>query len=657
LTYELKPLEGGIYMEPKERSSDKAAQEMIALMAKEGQQNAWDRLQAQSPQCGFGKQGICCRICTMGPCRITKKAPVGVCGADADTIVARNFLRAVAGGASAHSDHGRGVAEVFLATARGEAPDYQFKDIIKLYKVAEDLGVETDNRSVKEIALDIGKIALAEFGKPEGEQLMARRAPKPRQEIWEKLGIMPRAVDREVVEALHRTHMGVDQDYKNILMHASRTALADGWGGSMLATELQDILFGTPYPGRGEVNLGVLKKDEVNIIVHGHEPILSEMIVAASSDKDLLAEARKVGAKGINVAGICCTANELLMRHGVPIAGNFLSQELAIATGAIELMAVDVQCIMQGLSEIAKCFHTKLITTADKAKMVGVEHVEMEEKTALNTAKKVVKTAIENYANRGKVNIPSEKQKAVVGFSHESINYMLGGRYRASYRPLNDNIINGRIRGVAGIVGCTNPKVPQDFTHITLAKELIKRDVLVLTTGCATIACSKQGLTNPAEALEWAGPGLREVCEAVGIPPVLTCGSCVDNSRLLVACTEIVREGGLGQDISEIPAAGACLESITEKAISIGQYFVASGLLVIFGKEFLPISGSQNVSDYLFKEIEKDLGGRWAVESDPVKAAEMILEHIESKRDALGINKEKERKLYDMADRRALAVD
>ena len=630
---------------------------MIAYMAKEGQQNAWDRLQAQLPQCGFGKQGICCRICTMGPCRITKKSPFGVCGADADTIVARNFLRAVAAGASAHSDHGRGVAEVFLATARGEAPDYQFKDIIKLYKVAEDLGVETDNRSVKEIALDIGKIALAEFGKPEGEQLMARRAPKPRQEIWERLGIMPRAVDREVVEALHRTHMGVDQDYRNILMHASRTALADGWGGSMLATELQDILFGTPYPGRGEVNLGVLKKDQVNIIVHGHEPILSEMIVAASGDEDLLAEARKVGAKGINVAGICCTANELLMRHGVPIAGNFLSQELAIATGSVEMMAVDVQCIMQGLSEIAKCFHTRLITTADKAKMVGVEHVEMEEKTALKTAKKLVKTAIENYANRGKVNIPGEKQKAVVGFSHESINYMLGGRYRASYRPLNDNIINGRIRGVAGIVGCTNPKVPQDFTHITLAKELIKRDVLVLTTGCATIACSKQGLTNPAEALEWAGPGLREVCEAVGIPPVLTCGSCVDNSRLLVECTEIVREGGLGQDISEIPAAGACLESITEKAISIGQYFVASGMLVIFGREFLPISGSQNVSDYLFKEIEKDLGGRWAVESDPVKAAEMILAHIESKRDALGINKEKERKLYDMADRRALAVD
>jgi len=330
---------------------------------------------------------------------------------------------------------------------------------------------------------------------------------------------------------------------------------------------------------------------------------------------------------------------------------------LAIATGAVELMAVDVPCIMQGLAEIARCFHTKLITTSDKARIPGVMHIPMQEKSALSTAKEIVRIAIDNYKNRGQVTIPNQKSKAVVGFSHESINYILGGRFRASYRPLNDNIINGRIRGVAGIVGCTNPKVQQDYTHTTLAKELIKRDILVLTTGCATIACSKIGLANPKEALQLAGPGLRGVCEAVGISPVLVCGSCVDNSRLLVACTEIVREGGLGEDISEVPVAGACLESITEKAISIGQYFVASGVLVVFARELLPIAGSKNVSDYLFGGIEKDLGGRWAVESDPVKAAELIHAHIESKRDALGINVTKERKLYDMADRRALAVE
>jgi carbon-monoxide dehydrogenase catalytic subunit len=643
-------------MDPKERSSDKAAQEMIAHMAEKGQQNAWDRLDSQMPQCKFGKQGVCCRICSMGPCRITKKSPLGVCGADADTIVARNFLRIVAAGSSAHSDHSRTVAEVFLAAAKGETKDYKIKDTGKLRKMAAEFGVKTEGRSDNEIAVEVGEKALGEFGKPEGTQIMAERAPKPRRAIWKKHDIMPRAIDREICESLHRSTMGVDQDYKNILMHASRTALADGWGGSMLATELQDILLGTPYPGRGEVNMGVLKDDEVNIIVHGHEPIMSEMLAVASQDPALIEESKKVGAKGINVAGVCCTANELLMRHGISIAGNFLNQELVIATGAIEMMTVDVQCVMQGLSEIVKCFHTKLVTTADKAKMAGVEHVSIDERDALATAKELVRRAIANYPNRGEVHIPKEKNKAVGGFSFESINYMLGGRYRYGFRPLNDNIINGRIRGVAGVVGCTNPKVPQDYTHTTLTRELIKRDVLVLTTGCATIACGKVGLANPALALEHAGPGLREVCEAVGMPPVLTCGSCVDNSRLLVACSEIVREGGLGEDLADLPVVGACLESISEKAYAIGQYFVASGMFVVFGEEMLPIMGSEKVSDYLLEGIRDDLGGRWALESDPVKAAEMMLSQIESKRDALGINVSKERKLYGMEDRRALEV-
>ncbi|MHC4211820.1 MAG: anaerobic carbon-monoxide dehydrogenase catalytic subunit [Planctomycetota bacterium] len=646
-------------MDPKKRSSDKAAQEMIQHMADSGLENAWDRLDAQQPQCAFGELGICCRICSMGPCRVDpfgEGAQLGVCGADADTIVARNFLRAVAAGVSAHSDHGRTVAEVFLAAARGQAKDYKMKDLTKLNKLAEELGVETKDRTPNEIGIDVGKIALAEFGKPEGVQLMTLRAPKPRQDIWKKQGVTPRAVDREVTESLHRSGMGVDQDYKNIIKHASRVALADGWGGAMLATELQDILFGTPYPGRGEINMGVIRDDAVNIIVHGHEPILSEMIAAASMDKEMLAEAEKVGAKGINVAGTCCTANELLMRHGIPIAGNFLNQELVIATGAIEMMAVDVQCIMQGLTEVAKCFHTKLITTADKARIHGVEHVSMDESSALGTAKKLVRTAIDNFKNRGPVHIPKEKQQAVGGFSFESIKYMLGGRFRASFRPLNDNIINGRIRGIVGVVGCTNPKMTQDFSHTTLTRELIKRDILVLTTGCATIACGKQGLNNPSVSLELAGPGLREVCETVGIPPVLACGSCVDNTRLLVACSEIVREGGLGEDLADLPVAGVCLESIHEKAIAIGQYFVASGAMVVFAEDILQVLGSKNVSEYLFNEIENDLGGRWATESDPYKAAELLHQQIEKKRDALGINEEKERKLYDMEERRSLTV-
>ncbi|MHC4951381.1 MAG: anaerobic carbon-monoxide dehydrogenase catalytic subunit [Planctomycetota bacterium] len=647
-------------MDTKKRSSDKAAQNVIDHMARANQTNAWDRLDQQQPQCGFGKLGICCRICTMGPCRIDPYGDgpqVGVCGADADTIVARNFLRAVAAGTSAHSDHGRAVAEVFIAAAEGHAPDYKIKDGTKLHALAAELGVEIDGRSNNEIALDVGRIALNEFGKSVGEQLMTKRAPAPRQHIWRDQGVVPRAIDREVVEALHRSTMGVDQDYLSILKHASRTALADGWGGAMLASDLQDILFGSPMPGKGEVNLGVLREDTVNIIVHGHEPILSEMIVEAANNPELIEKAKAVGAKGgLNVAGICCTANELLSRHGVSIAGNFLCQELAIGTGAVEMMALDVQCVMQGLSQVASCYHTKLFTTCDKSKIPGVEHVPMEEENALKTAKELIEKAIDNFKNRGDINIPKEKETAVTGFTNESIKYILGGKFRSSYRPLNDNIINGRIRGIAAIVGCSNPKVQLDYTHTTLARELIKRNVLVLTTGCATIACGKQAMLNPRESLKLAGESLREVCETVGIAPVLACGSCVDNTRMLVAGSEIVAEGGLGEDLCDLPLAGACLESISEKALAIGQYFVASGAMVVFAKELFPYLGSEKVKDYLLGGIEKDFGGHWALESDPVKAAELMIAHIESKRDALGINQTAERKLYSMEERRELSV-
>jgi carbon-monoxide dehydrogenase catalytic subunit len=646
-------------MDVKKRSSDPAAQEMLKLMAKDGIETAWDRLEAQEPQCGFGSLGICCRVCNMGPCRIDPfgEGPQrGVCGADVDTIIARNFLRAAAAGCSAHSDHGRGVVHAFIAMATGEAPDYSIKDRTKLLVLAKEWGVKTDGRTDKDIAHELGELALAEFGKSHGTQRMAERAPEPRKALWKKLDITPRAVDREVVEALHRSTMGVDQDYKSIIRHASRCSLADGWGGSMIATDLQDIMFGTPFPKHGEINLGVLKDDHVNLVVHGHEPLLSEMIAAASTLPELVKEAKATGAKGINVAGICCTSNELLVRHGIPVAGNFLHQELAIATGAVDVMCVDLQCIMQGLTEVVKCFHTKLITTSDKARIQGVEHIAMEESRALEVGKAIVRKAIEAYkTRRTPTHIPKDKGEAVVGFSSEAITYMLGGRFRGGYRPLNDNIINGRIRGVVGVVGCTNPKVTQDEGHNNLVRELIKRDILVVTTGCAQIACGKVGLLMP-EAKELAGPGLREICETVGIPPVLAVGSCVDNSRILIACCEMVREGGLGEDLSDLPVAGACLEHITEKAIAIGQYFVASGALVVFHGKLFPVMPGTAVHEYLTSGIAADMGGRWAVENDAVSAAELIAAHIEKKRDALGINKERERKLFGMEDRQQLKV-
>jgi len=650
--------------EAETKSIDNASIKMIEKAASDGVNTAFDRAETKKP-CPIGVEGSCCKHCGMEPCRVPppkgreetpeeKQKRRGICGATAETIAARNFIRMIAGGAAAHSDHGRGVAETFLAVAKGEAPGYEIKDEQKLLQLALDWGVEIGDRSNQEIAIDIGEIALAEFGKQEGEVLFLRRAPLKRQELWRREGAAPRGIDREIVEVMHRTHIGVDQDYRNLLRQGVRCAISDGWGGSMIATELQDIIFGTPAPVLGRINLGVLSRDEVNLIIHGHEPLLSEMVVVAAQDPEMVALAKSKGANGINIAGMCCTANEILMRHGIPLAGNFLQQELAIVTGAVEAMVVDVQCIMQSLTTVAECYHTKIITTSPKAKITGAIHIQFDERKAMESARAIVKTAIDNFPNRGSnIDIPEEQTDLVAGFSHETINYLLGGMYRASYRPLNDNIINGRIRGVAGVVGCNNARVKHNEAHTTMVKELIKNDVLVLQTGCSAIASAEAGLMTPEAASKYAGEGLASVCEAVGIPPVLHLGSCVDNSRILIAATAMVKDGGLGDDISELPVAGAAPEWMSEKAISIGQYFVGSGVFTVFGVNW-PTLDSEEVSKYLFEDFEAIYGGMWAFEPDPIKAAHLMIDHIDKKRKALGIDKARERILYDMAMRREL---
>ncbi len=648
-------------MEPKKRSICSTTVEMLKKAGSDGTVTAFDRSDALLP-CPIGSQGNCCKICAMGPCRVShmneegqEVENCGVCGATPSTIAARNFLRMIAAGASAHSDHGRAVAEVFNAVAHGEGGDYEIKDVKKLYQVAMDFGIEIDEKSTSDLAKEIGALALKEFGKQEGQLNFIKKAPLKRQKLWEEKGVIPRGVDREIVEALHRTHMGVDQDYKNIIMHGARTSLADGWGGSMIATELQDILFGTPHPLLSKINLGVLKSNKVNVVVHGHEPILSEMIVQASKDEEINELVREKGADGINIAGICCTANEILMRHGIPIAGNFLQQELALVTGSVDAMVVDVQCIMQSLESVANCYHTKLITTSPRAKMTGVQHMEFDEHQPLESAKAILREAAENFPNRkAEPQIPQEEMDLVAGFSHETINYLLGGVFRASYRPLNENIINGRIRGVAGVVGCNNPRVVHDSAHITLIKELLKNDVLVLQTGCSAMAAAKAGLLVPEAAKKFAGEGLAEVCETVGIPPVIHMGSCVDNSRILMAATALVKEGGLGEDLSDLPAAGAAPEWMSEKAIAIGQYFVSSGVYTVLGATW-PTLGNQEINNYLFENISEDFGGKWAFEPDPKKMAQLILNHIDAKRKELKIDKARDRVLYDMDMRREMA--
>ncbi len=636
-------------------SRDEATNNLVNFAKSEGIETVWDRYKLQQPQCKFGTTGVCCRLCHMGPCRITAKAKYGICGADVDTIVARNVVREIAGGTAAHSDHGRMLVKILLMVAQDRGGSYKITDSNRLHEVAKAFEIAIDDRTDLEIAEDLAKFFISQFAWSETPNVTLKMAPEKRQQLWEKLDIQPHGIDSSVVEIMHRTTMGVDHNYHHLIMGGLKCSLADGWAGSIIATACSDILFGTPKPLRSTVNLGVISNEKVNVIVHGHEPTLSEMLAVASTDEELIAYAKSKGATGINIAGICCTANEILMRHGFPIAGNFLQQELAIVTGAVDIMIIDVQCVMPSLAEVTKCFHTKLISTSEIAQTFNAEQITFDAKDGYEHACRLIRTAIDNFENRdpSRIRIPKESMDLVAGFSNETIFQMLGGRFRSTFRPLNDAIIDGRIRGIVGIVGCNNPKSKLDESHITLTRELIKNNILVLQTGCAAISCAKAGLLVPEAAAAFAGDTLREVCEAVGIPPVLHMGSCVDNSRILLAATNVLLEGGLGTDLSDLPVAGAAPEWMSEKAVAIGTYFVASGLHVVLGHP-LYVDGSENVAKLLYEEMEGITGGKFTIEPDPVKAAQIIIDHIESKRDALGINAKKERKLYDMKERREL---
>ena len=611
------------------------ARAMLRKAEAEGIETAFDRLEQQTPHCAFCDLGTSCRNCVMGPCRVTApdgKKPRGVCGADADVIVARNFGRFVAGGAAGHSDHGRDLIEVLEAIVEGETTDYKITDEAKLVRIAVERGLGTEGKTVHQVAEALVEDCFADFGSRRKEVGFLSRVPEKRRAVWDKLGMTPRGVDREIAEMMHRTHMGCDNDAPNTMIHAARTALSDGWAGSMIGTELSDVIFGTPTPKKSTANLAIIKEDKVNILVHGHNPVVSEMILAAARDPELIAKAKKLGATGINVAGLCCTGNELLMRQGIPMAGNHLMTELAIVTGAVEAVVVDYQCIMPSLVQVAGCYHTRFIDTANKARFTGAIHYDIQPHNALKLAKEIVGLAVDAFAERDKarVDIPGTPVEIMTGFSNEAILEALGG----TLTPLLDAVKAGQIRGFVGIVGCNNPKFQQDSGNVGLAKALIEKDIMVLATGCVTTAAGKAGLLVP-EAASMAGPGLKAVCESLGIPPVLHLGSCVDNARILQLCGMIANE--LGVDISDLPVGASSPEWYSEKAAAIGLYAVASGIYTHLG---LPpnILGSKTVTDLALNGLEDLVGATFVVEPDPIKAADLLDARIKTKRVALGLS-------------------
>ena len=615
---------------------------LLETGAKVGADSWQQRVKNQTPHCKFGEEGTCCRICTMGPCRITPKAPRGICGCDVHGIVARNYLRFTAGGSATHSDHGREICHTLHETREGG--NYQVKDPEKLIRIAKEWGVETEGKDIYDLAHEMAELALLEYGKPFGNQRFLKRAPEERQKTWAEAGIAPRAIDREVAQSLHMTHMGCSSLPEALIRQSLRSGLSDGWGGSMMGTEFSDVMFGTPKPIDTEANLGVMEEDMVNIIVHGHDPSLSEMVVMYANDPEMIAYAKTFGAKGINVAGVCCTSNEVAMRHGIPMAGNFLAQENVVLTGACEAIVVDVQCIFPALGPLSKCFHTKFITTSPVAQMPESEFIQFHAETAGENAKAIVKMACENFANRKKelVYIPSDmKQKATVGYSVEAIWKCLDGVTNSfvdqtgTMKPLVECVESGVLRGAVAIVGCNNPKVRQDYGHIELMKKLLANDIIVVVTGCSAQAAAKAGLMDK-EAKEICGEGLKRVCELVDIPPVLHMGSCVDISRMMILASEISKDSGW--DIPQIPLVGCAPEWMSEKAVSIGNYVVATGIDTFLGVD--PYTkGSTEVTELLQGEtgIKQWVGANFTVETDMEKMGDMMIEAIEKKRLALGI--------------------
>ncbi len=604
--------------------------------------DSWQqRVKNQTPHCGFGEAGTCCRICSMGPCRITPKAPRGICGCDVHGIVGRNYLRFTAGGAATHSDHGREICHTLYNTKEGG--NYTVKDPEKLKRIAHEWGIETEGKDIYDLAHEVAETGLMEYGKPFGVQRFLKRAPEYTQKLWHDAEIEPRAIDREVSQSMHMTHMGCSSLPEALIRQALRAGLSDGWGGSMMGTEFSDVLFGTPKPVDTTANIGVMDKDMVNIIVHGHDPSLSEMIVFYANDPEMIALAKSVGAKGINIAGVCCTSNEVAMRHGIPMAGNFLNQENVVLTGACEAIVVDVQCIFPALGPLSKCFHTKFITTSPIAQMPDSEFIRFSSENAGENAKKIVRTAIENFTNRDPalVNIPQLKTKATVGYSVEAIKSCLDGVTNShvdvtgTTKPLVDVVKSGVLRGAVAMVGCNNPKVRPDTAHIELMKKLIKNDIILIVSGCSAQAAAKAGLMDK-EAKELCGEGLKRVCELVDIPPVLHMGSCVDISRMMILASDIAKDWGI--NISQVPVVGCAPEWMSEKAVSIGNYVVATGIDTFLGVD--PYTkGSSEVTALLQGEhgIKDWVEANFTVETDIEKLGDKMIEAIEAKRAALGI--------------------
>ncbi len=536
-------------------------------------ETAFDRYKKQTPQCPFGLNGVCCRNCLNGPCRITPKADKGVCGADEDLIVARNFLRSVAAGLSAHADHAREVVLAFIEILRKKA-NYKLRGTEK-FKELQKVIAKTKLRIAYE-ALEDFRRQHGIFLRSEGKYLhWLKFVPRERIKVWKKLGILPLNLDLESSHALHQTVMGCNADPKDVWLQVLKLGIAD-FVAMKISTDFQDMIFGMPKLCESYANFGVLKDDYVNLAVHGHVPLLSYKIVEWS--RKLQTKAKQVGAKGVNVVGVCCTGNELTERFGIPLAAHVLQQEMIIATGAVEAMIVDLQCIFPALSDVCACYHTKLITTVDFVKIPGAEHIVFNVRNADVAAKRMVELAIENYPKRGRYEIPNLKTQLIAGFNESLPIIPLLARY------IRDEKIK-----LAFVVGCRNVK---NYGYSEkLLRKLVESDYLVCTTGCIAHTAAQLGMMSPSYEVD--GNLKKFLDEAskklkMRLPPVWHFGSCVDNSRLIMLAIKLAKK--LRVSLPKLNVLACAPEAASEKALAIASAFLAFGFKLHVAPK-LPISG------------------------------------------------------------------
>jgi carbon-monoxide dehydrogenase catalytic subunit len=620
---------------------------LLDIARGQGLETGRERLAKMKPQCGFGELGLCCRTCYMGPCRIDPFGDgpkQGVCGLTADAMVARNLLREAVGGAASHVGHARHLLIALRDALDGQAP-YPIRSEAKVLSLAKTFGIATEGRAVKDVCRELVQVALADFGRQDDapNNWLSKRAPAPEQQMWAKAGLTYSNPHNEIETAMHASSMGNDADPVTLLMRTLKIGLVDGWTGLALCTDVQDILFGTPQVTTVEANAGVLEARSVNIAVHGHNPILSEKVLEWAGK--LEKEAAAAGAERINLVGVCCTGNELGMRHGVKLAAHNAQSELILATGAVDCMVVDIQCIWPQLPQIAKCFDTAFITTDEMVHIPGARHVPFEPSHADESAQEIVRAGIAAFGKRrGKrVEIPALKSTAIAGLSVEAILGILSKVDAADpLKPVIDSVAAGGILGFAGVIGCSSVKFRDTAMTEAMVKELLAKDVLVVTTGCTAHICGQAGLLTSEATLQYCGEGLKGVLTAVGnaaglggpLPPVWHMGSCVDNSRIVDLLAAVA--GRLGVKISQLPAVGSAPELVQEKAISIGCAFLALGTAVHVAPA-PRVLGSPLVTKVLTEDLPSITGGRVFVEYDPIKAAAGMVAHIKERRSALGL--------------------